>query len=78
MEFVLVPGPMVRASSFEPTARHLRKLGYRTQVPDVTWSYDQGAIRLENIRINVHCRIVLHRPWWQKVVRPFGIDVLKG
>ena len=35
MEFVLVPGPMVRASSLEPTARHLRELGYRTQLPDI-------------------------------------------
>jgi hypothetical protein len=41
MEFVLVPGPMVRASSLEPTACHLRKLGYRTQVPDVL-AYQQA------------------------------------
>src|SRR5712675_858217 len=33
--FVLVAGPMVRASSWEPTARHLREAGYRVQVPDV-------------------------------------------
>ncbi|WP_316235450.1 alpha/beta fold hydrolase [Bradyrhizobium sp. SZCCHNR1023] len=35
MEFVLVPGPMVRASSLEPTACHLERLGYRIQLPDV-------------------------------------------
>ncbi|MGJ5018268.1 alpha/beta hydrolase [Bradyrhizobium oligotrophicum] len=35
MEFVLVPGPMVRASSLEPTARHLEGLGHRIQLPDV-------------------------------------------
>jgi pimeloyl-ACP methyl ester carboxylesterase len=35
MEFVLVPGPMVRASGLEPAARHLRELGYRTQLLDV-------------------------------------------
>ena len=35
LEFVLVAGPLVRASSWEPTARHLRDAGYRVQVPDV-------------------------------------------
>lgn len=35
MDFILVAGPLVRASSWEPTARHLRSAGYRTQVPDV-------------------------------------------
>jgi hypothetical protein len=32
---------MVRASSLEPTARHLRELGYRTQLPDVL-AYNQA------------------------------------
>jgi hypothetical protein len=35
LEFILVAGPLVRASSWEPTARHLRGAGYRVQVPDV-------------------------------------------
>jgi hypothetical protein len=35
LDFILVAGPLVRASSWEPTARHLREAGYRTQVPDV-------------------------------------------
>jgi hypothetical protein len=30
-----VAGPLVRASSWEPTARHLREVGYRVQNPDV-------------------------------------------
>lgn len=34
-EFVLVAGPLVRASSWEPTARHLRESGWAVQVPDV-------------------------------------------
>jgi len=34
-EFVLVAGPMVRASSWEPTAVHLRQTGCSVQVPDV-------------------------------------------
>lgn len=34
-EFILVAGPLVRASSWEPTARHLRAAGHRVQVPDV-------------------------------------------
>ena len=35
LDFILVPGPMVRGSSWEPTARHLREAGYPVQVPDV-------------------------------------------
>jgi Alpha/beta hydrolase family len=35
LDFILVAGPPVRASSWEPTARHLREAGYRVQVPDV-------------------------------------------
>ena len=35
LDFILVAGPLVRASSWEPTARHLREAGYRAQVPDV-------------------------------------------
>jgi hypothetical protein len=35
LDFILVAGPLVRASSWEPTARHLREAGYRVQVPDV-------------------------------------------
>lgn len=35
LDFILVVGPMVRASSWEPTARHLREAGYIVQVPDV-------------------------------------------
>ena len=34
-DFVLVAGPPVRASSWEPTAEHLRKAGWIVQVPDV-------------------------------------------
>ncbi|MCA6115463.1 alpha/beta fold hydrolase [Bradyrhizobium sp. WSM 1738] len=34
-DFVLVAGPLVRASSWEPTAKHLREAGYRVQVPDI-------------------------------------------
>jgi hypothetical protein len=34
-DFILVAGPLVRASSWEPTARHLRAAGHRVQVPDV-------------------------------------------
>ena len=34
-DFVLVAGPLVRASSWEPTARHLREAGWRVQVPDI-------------------------------------------
>jgi hypothetical protein len=34
-EFVLVAGPLVRASSWEPTAAHLREVGCRVQVPDI-------------------------------------------
>jgi Alpha/beta hydrolase family len=33
--FVLVAGPLVRASSWEPTARHLRQAGWHVQVPDI-------------------------------------------
>lgn len=35
LDFILVAGPLVRASSWDPTARHLLEAGYRTQVPDV-------------------------------------------
>ena len=35
LDFILVAGPLVRASSWEPTAGHLRDAGYRVQVPDV-------------------------------------------
>jgi hypothetical protein len=35
LNFVLVPGPLVRASSFEPTAKELRKSGHHVQTPDV-------------------------------------------
>ncbi len=35
LDFILVAGPLVRASSWEPTARHLREAGHRAQVPDV-------------------------------------------
>jgi Alpha/beta hydrolase family len=34
-DFVLVAGPPVRASSWEPTAQHLREAGHRVEVPDV-------------------------------------------
>lgn len=34
-DFILVAGPLVRASSWEPTAEHLRDAGYRVQVPDI-------------------------------------------
>jgi pimeloyl-ACP methyl ester carboxylesterase len=35
LDFVLVPGPLVRASSWEPTAKELRASGYTVQIPDV-------------------------------------------
>jgi hypothetical protein len=35
LNFVLVPGPLVRASSWEPTAQELRELGHNVQTPDV-------------------------------------------
>jgi hypothetical protein len=35
LNFVLVPGPLVRASSWEPTAKQLRNAGYNVQIPDV-------------------------------------------
>jgi len=35
LDFILVAGPPVRASSWGPTARQLREAGYRAQVPDV-------------------------------------------
>ncbi|WOH51980.1 alpha/beta fold hydrolase [Bradyrhizobium sp. sBnM-33] len=35
LNFVLVPGPLVRASSWEPTAQELRKSGHDVQTPDV-------------------------------------------
>jgi hypothetical protein len=34
LNFVLVPGPLVRASSWEPTAKLLRKSGHHVQTPD--------------------------------------------
>src|SRR4051812_12873482 len=34
-DFVLVAGPLVGSSSWEPTARHLRDAGWRVHVPDV-------------------------------------------
>ena len=34
-DVILIAGPMVRASSWEPTAERLRDLGWRVQVPDV-------------------------------------------
>lgn len=34
-DFILVAGPLVQASSWEPTAGHLRAAGHRVQVPDV-------------------------------------------
>ncbi|WP_426538423.1 alpha/beta hydrolase [Bradyrhizobium sp. McL0615] len=39
-DFILVPGPLVRASSWEPTAGHLRAAGHRVQVPDVLAHHD--------------------------------------
>jgi hypothetical protein len=33
--FVLVAGPLVRASSWKPTAKHLREAGWPVQVPDI-------------------------------------------
>ncbi|CCE03957.1 alpha/beta hydrolase [Bradyrhizobium sp. STM 3809] len=33
--FILIAGPMVRASSWEPTADHLRQAGRSVQVPDL-------------------------------------------
>src|SRR5207247_3541428 len=35
LNFVLVPGPLVRASSWEPTAKLLRTSGQNVQTPDV-------------------------------------------
>jgi hypothetical protein len=35
LNFILVPGPLVRGSSFEPTARLLRAAGYDAQIADV-------------------------------------------
>jgi Alpha/beta hydrolase family len=35
LNFVLVPGPLVRVSSWEPTAEALRKSGHAVQIPDV-------------------------------------------
>ena len=34
-DFILVAGPLIRASSWEPTAKNLRIAGHRVQVPDV-------------------------------------------
>lgn len=34
-DFILVAGPLVRASSWEPTAKYLRASGHHVQVPDV-------------------------------------------
>jgi pimeloyl-ACP methyl ester carboxylesterase len=35
LNFILVPGPLVRASSWEPTAKALRRSGHNVQIPDV-------------------------------------------
>jgi len=35
LSFVLVPGPLVRGLSWEPTAAQLRKSGHNVQIPDV-------------------------------------------
>jgi hypothetical protein len=35
LDLVLVSGPFVRASSWEPTAKYLREAGYNTQAPDI-------------------------------------------
>lgn len=35
LDLILVPGPFVRASSWEPTAKYLREARYNTQVPDI-------------------------------------------
>ena len=35
LNFILVPGPLVRASSWEPTAKLLRESGHNVQIPDV-------------------------------------------
>jgi hypothetical protein len=35
LNFVLVPGPLVRASSWDPTAKQLRQSGHNVQIPDV-------------------------------------------
>jgi len=51
-EFVLVAGPLVRASSWEPTAKHLREAGWLVQVPDIlahhasppAWSAWSGSL----------------------------------
>jgi Alpha/beta hydrolase family len=51
-EFVLVAGPLVRASSWEPTAKHLREAGWLVQVPDIladhasppAWSAWNGSL----------------------------------
>ena len=34
-DVVLIAGPLVRASSWEPTAERLRDSGWRVQVPDI-------------------------------------------
>jgi hypothetical protein len=39
-DFVLVAGPLVRASSWEPTAKHLRGAGWHVQVPDILAHHD--------------------------------------
>ena len=38
-DIILIAGPLVRASSWEPTAERLRDLGWRVQVPDVLAHY---------------------------------------
>lgn len=35
LDFILVAGPLVKASSWEPTAARLREAGHRVQMPDV-------------------------------------------
>lgn len=66
-DFVLVAGPLVRASSWEPTAKHLREAGYRVQVPDVLLYYqpppswrDWSARLLEFINLSAESVLVGH------------------
>ena len=40
LNFILVAGPVVRASSWEPTARRLREEGHHVQTPDVLANRD--------------------------------------
>jgi hypothetical protein len=54
-DFVLVAGPPVRASSWEPTARHLREAGCRAETPDLL-AHDQPPPpwRSWNARLMTH------------------------